>query len=230
MKEQVMKRATVLAQAVAVALIFAIEVDDVVAQQIPDPAPLDDEEDFELDLPLPRQLPTSAQPLRDFSHAFLGVTFDPRVPNAAVARSVSAGSPADQSGVRAGDTIVSLNGQKIGTYDDVLKTIAGLRPGDVLDIEISRRVSVRVRAVLDGQPVSGERATSYRVEAERLPAPAGIQIQPRVNRAPANVNPSRPRPNYNALQNRSGNVNRSDDSNERDRDNRSRGRFSRRRD
>lgn len=224
-----MKRATLWARVVMAAFVFAIGADYVVAQQIPDPVPLDDDQDgLESDLPLPQQLPSDTQ-LKDFSQAFLGVTFDPRVANAAVARSVSAGSPADKSGVRAGDTIVSLNGQKIGTYDDVLTTIARLRPGDVLDIEISRRVSVRARAVLDGQPVGREHATSYRVEAESLPAPANIQNRPRVNRTPANVNTPRPRSNYNVPQNRSGNANRSDDSNERDRDNRSRGRFPRRR-
>jgi len=225
-----MKRATFWAQTVAAILSFAIGASVLVAQQIPDPAPLDDE-GFELELPLPRQLPNSAQPSRHLTQAFLGVTFDPRVVNAAVARSVSAGSPADQAGVQAGDTIVSLNGREIGTYDEVLKTVAALQAGDVLDIEISRRVSVRARAVLDSQTVRPERATSYRVEAEPLPAPAEYQNRPRVNRAPTNANPApRPRPNYNVPQNRSGDVDRNDDANERERNNRVFGRFPRRRD
>jgi len=224
-----MQRTAIWAQAVAIILVFAMRDEHVAAQQIPDPAPIGDEEELESDLPLPQQLPDGRQDLRDYSRAFLGVTFDPKVRDAAVARSVSAGSPADQSGVRAGDTIVSLNGQKVGTYDDVLATIAKLRPGDVLDVEISRRVSVKARAVLEGQPVGGEHTTGYHVEAERLPAPASSQTPPRTIRTPANANTQRPRPNESAPQNRSSNVNRSDDSNERDRDDRGRGRFLRRR-
>ncbi len=225
-----MQRAILWTLTMATALAFEMGADKrLLSQQIPDPTPIDGEVEIELELPSPVQTVDNSQMPRDYSDAFLGVTFDPRVRDAAVARSVSAGSPADQAGVKAGDTIVALNGQPTGTYDDVLKIVAMLKPGDVLDIEISRRISVRARAVLDGQPLDGQHTSSYRAEAEALPVPAGHLSQPRVIRTPTNASAPPPRQNYSTPQNRSGSVNRSGDSNERDRDNRVRGRFSRRR-
>jgi membrane-associated protease RseP (regulator of RpoE activity) len=144
------------------------------------------------------------------------VTFDPQVRNAAVARSVTAGSPADLAGIKAGDTIVSVNGRRIASYDDVLRWVDRLKPGDVLDIDVSRRVSVRARAVLDGQPVDGT-TSNYRPAIESLPVPAGYQSQPPVRRVPTNANSLRPRVNYGAPQGGNNNVNRSNNSNDRDR-------------
>jgi hypothetical protein len=213
------------------------------AQELIDPAPADEGQETAGDLPLPEQSLVVEQPARDNSRAFFGVTFDPELRNAAVARSVSAGSPADQAGVLAGDTILSLNGTKTGSYDEVLSTIARLKPGDVLDVEISRRVTVRARAVLDGAPLGAEHTTEYRAEPETLPPPAGYGSQPPVLRAPANrapsgpvpptVNSPRSRPGYSAPQSRNPNVNRDGGSNrgndDRERDNRGfRGRVRRR--
>jgi membrane-associated protease RseP (regulator of RpoE activity) len=121
--------------------------------------------------------------IRDFSQAYLGVTFDPQYQTAAVARSVTAGSPADQAGIKAGDTIVSVNGRRITGYDDVLRWVDRLKPGDVLDIDVTRRVSVKARAVLDGQPV-GARTTNYRPVIERLPEPTQVRPAPRANLRP----------------------------------------------
>jgi len=234
-KEQAMQRAAFWMLAFAVVATFSNMASyRAAAQSVVDPSPLgDDNEDFGTELPVLRQPAITPPAAREDLRAFLGITFDPRVENAAVARSVTAGSPADQSGVRAGDMIVSLNGQSVGSHDDVLATIARLQPGDVLDIEISRRVSVRARAVLDGQPAGREQATSYRMEAESLPAPEVYEERPPVNRAPADVTAPRPRSNYtapprpNTMQSpsRGSNVDRNDDSNERGRDNRVRGRF-----
>jgi membrane-associated protease RseP (regulator of RpoE activity) len=251
-KEQAMRREVIWFVAAAALAIAMQGVETAVAQQdvaqpTIDPAPADDVPVPELatDLPLPERSLVVEQPVdkivtaRDNSRPYFGVTFDPQVRNAAVARSVSAGSPADQAKVQAGDTIVSLNGQKIAAYDDALSTIARLKPGDVLDVEISRRVSVRTRAVLDGTPVGVEYTTGYRSEPESLPAPASYQNQPPVVRAPisrvpANSNGPRQPQRYTAPQNRNTNINRdgnsyrNNNSNDRDRDNRSRGGFFRR--
>jgi membrane-associated protease RseP (regulator of RpoE activity) len=217
-------------------------VDRARAQQLIDPSPGDEGAESAGDLPLPNQSLLVEPPARDHSRVYFGVTFDPNVRDAAVARSVSAGSPADKAGVLAGDTIESLNGTKIGSYDDVLNTIGRLKPGEVLDIEVSRRVSVRVRAVLDGTPVGIEHTTGYRAEAEPLPPPAGLERQTPQLRAPMNqVAPgriptagNRPRPpqGNSATQNRNSNVNRGNsnrNNDDRERDNRGfRGLFRRR--
>jgi membrane-associated protease RseP (regulator of RpoE activity) len=181
------------------------------AQAVLDPGPGGDDEAIESDLPAPAQPASVLQPPRDLSRAFLGVTFDPSVKDAAVAMSVGAGSPADQAGVKAGDTIVSLNGRPMRTYDDVLRTIAELKPGDVLDIEASRRVNVRARAVLDGQPLDGQHTAGYRPAAEALPAPVVIRSEPRINSKP--MYQTAPRQGYNTPQNRNTTTNRESNSN-----------------
>jgi predicted metalloprotease with PDZ domain len=215
-------------------------VDCAKGQELIDPRPETEGPETPTDLPLPEHSLVVEEPARDNSRAFLGVTFDSEVRDAAVARSVSARSPADLAGVKAGDTIVSVNGKEVGTYDDVLNTIALLKPGDVLDVEISRRVSVRARAVLEGHPLGVEHTTSYRAEPEALPAPAENRSEPAVfrapvNRQPTNANGPAARPNINAPQNRNtnvnrdGNTNRTNNAGDRNRDYRGRGGFFRRR-
>jgi hypothetical protein len=230
---------------IVMGLFSATQVD---GQQLIDPAPVADEPEVATDLPIPEPFPEHSlmvqQPARDNARPFFGVTFDPQARDAAVALSVSANSPADEAGVQAGDTIVSLNGRKMGTYDDVLRTIAGLKPGDVLDVEVSRRVVVRSRAVLNGAPAGFEHTTGYRVEAESLPAPAGYERQPVLrsptnrppaSRVPANADAPRSRQGNSTPQNRNSNVdrqgnpNRNNDANSRERDDRGfRGFFRRR--
>jgi membrane-associated protease RseP (regulator of RpoE activity) len=239
-KEQAMRR-EVCWFVVAWAFAFGMHgVDRAVGQELIDPRPVDEGTESAPDLPLPEHSLVVEQQARDNSRAFFGVTFDPEVRNAAVARSVSAKSPADLAGVKAGDTIVSVNGKEVSTYEDVLNTLARLKPGDVLDVEITRRVSVRARAVLEGHPVGVEPTTVYRAEPEVLPAPAEYQSAPPLirapeNRSPTNVNEPRPRQNFIVPQNRNTNVNRNEDTNrtnnsgDSNRYNRGRGGFFRRR-
>jgi membrane-associated protease RseP (regulator of RpoE activity) len=201
-----------------------------VLSQAPLPAPGDDVAEYDLELPPPPQTlvdPQPSQPSREYSQPYLGVTFDPQFRNAAVARSVAAGSPADQAGLRAGDTIVTLNGRPIRSYDEVLQIVGRLRPGDVLDFDVTRRVSVSARAVLDGQPVDGRRTAGYRMEAESLPAPTEYRVPPGPAGQQYNANTSRPRTNYIAPDTRRSNVNRNE--RESDRERGFRGRASRRR-
>jgi hypothetical protein len=84
--------------------------------------------------------------------AYLGVTFEPEIPSAAVTQSVAPGSPAEQAGLRAGDVIETLNGQRVATYQDVLDAVRWMKPGDSIDIIASRRVSIRTQAVLEQAP------------------------------------------------------------------------------
>jgi membrane-associated protease RseP (regulator of RpoE activity) len=214
------------------------------AQQAVDPRPLEDEPELASDLPLPEHSLVVAPTASSGSRPFFGVTFEPAVRNAAVARSVHAGSPADEAGVQAGDTIESLNGRPMGSYDDVLRTIGALQPGDVLDIEVSRRVSLRARAVLNAAPGSLEHTAGYHAESEALPAPTEYRGEPATTRVPVSRPPvyrapsgntsAQSRPGYATPQNRNSNTgragtsNRNSNSNERERDNRARGGFFRR--
>jgi membrane-associated protease RseP (regulator of RpoE activity) len=193
------------------------------------PAPGADEMELGFEQAIPPQSVENTQPSKDFSQAYLGVTFDSQIRDAAVARSVTAGSPADSAGVRAGDTIEALNGRRIASYDEVLRIVSGLRPGDVLDIDVSRRVSVSIRAVLDGVPEGGQRTTSYRAPDEPLPVPTFLQERPATSRPRYETGTARPRPSFSAPDDRRSNVNRYDRPTDRGRNYQNRGRLPRRR-
>ena len=51
---------------------------------------------------------------------------------------VTAGGPAEQAGVRAGDVIVAVGGERVAAPDDVAAAVQGRRPGDSLAVEIRR--------------------------------------------------------------------------------------------
>lgn len=73
----------------------------------------------------------------------------------AVITSVSAGSPAAAVGLRVGDVIMSIGGQRIGASDEVMSEIGTKRPGSELPLEVWRGdatdptgARLKVRAVL----------------------------------------------------------------------------------
>jgi len=92
--------------------------------------------------------------------AFLGVSFDPQIRDAAIVRAVTPGSPAEHAGLQPGDMIVALNGERVASYQDAIQMIGSLRPGDRLGIEFSRRVDDRTQAILSGRPAQGPRAAT----------------------------------------------------------------------
>ena len=103
------------------------------------------------------------------------MTFEPDVRDAAVAQSVTPGSPADLAGLRAGDVIERLNGQSVASYQDVLDAVRWMKPGDSIDIGASRRVNIRTQAVLGRTP------DGYRRTVDLLASPDSIgqdSVQP----------------------------------------------------
>jgi hypothetical protein len=86
------------------------------------------------------------------SQPFLGVLFDMQVPDAAMIRDVTPGSPAEHAGLRPGDVIIALNGARVSSYPDAIQLIRMMRPGEQLVIEYSRRVNDQTHALLAGRP------------------------------------------------------------------------------
>ena len=56
----------------------------------------------------------------------------------ALVNSVEAGSPADKAGVRRGDVITAVNGESIGTYNDLRNEVSQLQPGTATKLSIVR--------------------------------------------------------------------------------------------
>jgi len=61
----------------------------------------------------------------------------------AVVREATAGGPAARAGLRAGDVIVSVDGERIGDPDDVAAAIRDRRPGESVDVEVRRDGELR---------------------------------------------------------------------------------------
>jgi hypothetical protein len=54
-------------------------------------------------------------------------------------QTVQPGSAADQAGIRPGDTVLTLDGQPIISFDDLTARLAGRGPGDVIRIAVGRQ-------------------------------------------------------------------------------------------
>jgi membrane-associated protease RseP (regulator of RpoE activity) len=104
--------------------------------------------------------------------AYLGVTFagDER---AAIIRSIAPESPAEQAGLQPNDLIETLQGRRIRTNQDVLDIVAKMRPGDVLDIGFTRRMSIRAQAPLASAPAATPQSVGYPPDSPMsiMPAP-----------------------------------------------------------
>ncbi len=84
--------------------------------------------------------------------AYLGVTTAPHTRGAAVV-SVASGSPARSAGVQAGDVITAVDGHAVTEPQDVSEAIDSLKPGDSIELELSRDGSNRtVKVDLEARP------------------------------------------------------------------------------
>jgi membrane-associated protease RseP (regulator of RpoE activity) len=118
-----------------------------------------------------RELPTAV-----VGPAYFGVTFNSDDRDAVV-RVVNPGSPAAQAGLQPSDVIESVQGRQVRSYQDVLDAIAQMRPGDMLNIEFSRRMNLRTQAALSSLPGASQRTVGYSPDStivhESLPVPNG---------------------------------------------------------
>ena len=56
------------------------------------------------------------------------------LPNGAYIVSVEAGSPAEEAGLKAGDTLVEVNGEVISSSDDLMKALEPFQAGDTIKV------------------------------------------------------------------------------------------------
>ena len=74
--------------------------------------------------------------------------------------SVVAGSPAEKAGLRAGDTIIAINGEKTGTWERVVEEISSYTEGETLEITYRRGNETGTASVV---PEYSEETKSYMI-------------------------------------------------------------------
>jgi membrane-associated protease RseP (regulator of RpoE activity) len=137
-------------------------------------------------LPAASESEPALEPQRRTGRPYLGITFDPTVRDAAVVGATVPDSPAEQAGLQPGDEIVAINDQPVGTIEETFAAVGRLRPGEIVNIEFSRRITARTQALLEDAPddavadaaldtLPERRSTSYREPPrtdyeERLPS------------------------------------------------------------
>jgi S1-C subfamily serine protease len=86
---------------------------------------------------------------------FLGVTLETTDDGLQIA-AVSAGSPAAEAGLQAGDIVTALNGEEVTTPIAAARLISSLEPGATLTLDILRDgESLELEAILAGAPALG---------------------------------------------------------------------------
>jgi S1-C subfamily serine protease len=69
---------------------------------------------------------------------------DPPVDDGVLIQDVSPDGPAADAGLRAGDIVVSFDGESVTTQDDLLEAIRSHAPGDIVDVVVVRGTGERV--------------------------------------------------------------------------------------
>jgi serine protease Do len=95
----------------------------------------------------------------------------------ALVNSVEPGSAADKAGLRQGDVIVGLNGEKLADNNALRNRIAGTQPGSKVSVDIVRdRKPQTLTAIVDRR--STERTESGAAAGEKDPAGFGMTVEP----------------------------------------------------
>lgn len=97
---------------------------------------------------------------------------------------VMRGSPADKSGLKEGDVVLAIDGEKLASPDDVSRIVWNHAPGDPIVASISRAGdALSVRIPLAARPTTDEMLRMDRVGAF---APAWVGVEP-IGDAPASI-------------------------------------------
>jgi putative serine protease PepD len=88
-------------------------------------------------------------------HAYLGVSLETAVNGGARIATVTAGSPAADAGLKAGDVVTAFDGKSISSADELTAAVVAKQPGDSVKITVERGGSTKtLEATLGTRPTS----------------------------------------------------------------------------
>ena len=93
---------------------------------------------------------------------------------------INKGSPAEKSGLKTGDTIISINAKPVKDPQDLARRIAGIKPGQILDVEIIRKGDKQVVKVEIGKMPGADKLASLaqpKQVQERKLAKLGLAVE-----------------------------------------------------
>ncbi|NOT26075.1 MAG: DegQ family serine endoprotease [Acidobacteria bacterium] len=120
----------------------------------------------------------------------LGVTVQPMTPDlaqslgvtetrGALVSDIESGSPADRAGMKQGDVIVSLNGQRVSDANALRNQIASTRPETTVSIEVMRGGKLETKSVRLIERERTERASLNPAQGENAGGPSfGMTVSP----------------------------------------------------
>ena len=132
-------------------------------------------EDPVAELPEPAQLDAAPSIVVEAARPGLGISVDDvsdltrrrfavTVPTGAVITRIRAGSPAARAGLPLGGVIVSVNGKRIGSADDLVRFIQVFRPGDEIEL-----------TYFEGDRIGRKKLRLAPMDPVTVPAPAASQ-------------------------------------------------------
>jgi len=81
---------------------------------------------------------------------------------------ISKGSPAQKAGLKTGDTIIAINDEAVKGPQDLARKIAGIKPGETLDVQIIRKGDEQLVKVEIGKMPGADKLASL-VEPKQAP-------------------------------------------------------------
>jgi len=108
-------------------------------------------------------------------------TLGMKSPKGTLIAGINKGSPADNAGLKTGDTIISVNSKDIKDPQDLARKIAGVKPGSVLDINIIRQGENKtIKVEIGAMPGADKLAKINKSKQTAQPklAKLGIAVEP----------------------------------------------------
>lgn len=88
---------------------------------------------------------------------YLGVGPDPNrvLGKDVLIGSIAPGAPAAQAGLQVGDQLLTLNGEELATWKDLIEHLQNFQPGEKVTLKV-RRAGITRRLMINGKPVSND--------------------------------------------------------------------------